>query len=192
MAKCKACRCDYTKTRSFQQACSVECAMKVAKAKREQAERKQAQAQSRLDRQRREEMKTLPALKKEAQREFNRYVRYRDVGRPCISCGNPLASQQVGGSTDAGHYRSVGSAPHLRFNEDNCHAQCKHCNQFLAGNPVQYRAGLIQRIGLERLASLESNSECLHLSRADVRSIRDTYRAKANALAKTLEALCAA
>ncbi len=133
-------------------------------------------------------MKTLPTLKKEAQREFNRYVRFRDFGRPCISCGSAVALQKCGGSVDAGHYRSVGSAPHLRFNEDNCHAQCKHCNQYLAGNPIRYRAGLVQRIGLERLAALESNSEFLHLSRADVRGIRDTYRAKANALAKIYKA----
>ncbi len=192
MAKCKVCRCDYTKTRSFQQACSIECALKVAQAKREQDERKEARESNRQDRKRREEMKTLPTLKKEAQREFNRYIRLRDVGRCCISCGFPMGEQQNGGSSDAGHYRSVGSAPHLRFNEDNCHAQCKHCNQFLAGNSVQYRAGLVQRIGAERLAALESSSECLHLSRADVRDIRDTYRAKANKLAKTVGALCAA
>ncbi len=190
MAKCKACRCDYTKTRSFQQACSIECALKVAQAKREQDERKEAMESNRQDRKRREEMKTLPTLKKEAQREFNRYVRLRDVGRCCISCGLSMGSQQAGGSIDAGHYRSVGSAPQLRFNEDNCHAQCKHCNQYLAGNPIRYRDGLVQRIGLERMAALESNSECLHLSRAEVREIRDTYRAKANALSKTVEALC--
>lgn len=52
-----------------------------------------------------------------AQEQFNRFIVLRDSGKPCASCGRylPLC---------CGHFRSVGAAPELRFNEDNAHGQC--------------------------------------------------------------------
>jgi hypothetical protein len=76
---------------------------------------------------------------------------------PCISSGRPLALDSIGGGYDAGHYRSTGSAPHLRFNEENVHGQSKHDNRYLSGNAVDYRIGLIKRIGLDKVEFLESN-----------------------------------
>ncbi len=140
-----------------------------------------------------EALKTVPQLKKEAQREFNRFIRARDrlAGHPCISSGKPLqwgTKGITGSAVDAGHYRSTGAADHLRFNEDNCHAQSVWQNRELAGNAVSYRLGLIERIGLERVEALESNNTPVKWTRDGLREIRDTYRAKANALEKALRA----
>ena len=168
----------------MQSVCGPSCALEFAREHRELAERKKHREEGRLDRKRREEMKTLPQLLKEAQREFNRFIRLRDAGRPCICCGAPLPGPTVGGGYDCGHYRSVGASPGLRFDERNAHGQTKQCNRWGAGRAVDYRMGLIQRIGLAAVEALEANNTPHKWTRDEVREIRDTYRAKANALAK--------
>src|SRR4051812_20738631 len=57
------------------------------------------------------------------------FVRARDEGKQCASCDKILIKLgRPGGDYDAGHFRSVGSAAHLRFDERNIWGQCKHCN----------------------------------------------------------------
>jgi hypothetical protein len=70
-----------------------------------------------------------------------------------------MPSDKLGGSFDAGHYRSRGSASHLRFNLLNIHKQCVKCNRFKSGNAVDYRIELIKRIGLENVEKLESDNK---------------------------------
>lgn len=131
------------------------------------------------DKAKREKLKTLPELKKAAQVEFNKWVRARDHDKPCISCGAPppdLSGFHAG--RDAGHYRSVGAAAHLRYHEDNCHAQCVHCNQYGAGKAVDYRIRLIERIGAARVEALEADNEPRKWTREELRAIAATYRQK--------------
>ncbi len=76
----------------------------------------------------------------------------------CISCGkyeHEISHSGGGGLWDCGHYRSVGSAPELRFEPLNAHKQCKKCNQFLSGNHVEYRFGLARRLSSDQLEWLE-------------------------------------
>jgi hypothetical protein len=129
-------------------------------------------------RQRKEALKRIPDYIKEAQIAFNAFIRHRDAGQPCICCGAPLGAGEVGGAYDAGHYRSTGSASHLRFNEDNVHAQRKQCNRYGAGRAVDYRIGLIQRIGLERVEALESSNQPHKWQREELKEITQTYRKK--------------
>jgi hypothetical protein len=180
---CRVCRDPFT-PRPMQTVCGMACAQEYARQKRETAERKAKRESTKGDRKRKEELKTLPQLLKEAQREFNRFIRLRDVYQPCICCDRPMADVGVGGAADAGHYRSVGSAPHLRFNEDNCHSQSKHCNRWGSGRAVDYRLGLIQRIGLARVEALEADQSSPNWTRDDVRAIRDKYRAACKELEK--------
>jgi len=102
-------------------------------------------------------VKTKSDIVKEAQSAFNSCIRARDRGKSCISCGKILLDGALGGGYDCGHYRSIGSAPHLRFYYWNAHGQCKKCNRYLSGNVVEYRKGLVQRIGIEKLKCLETN-----------------------------------
>lgn len=81
-------------------------------------------------------------------RIFNTFIRERDKGKPCISCGRFTELQ-------AGHFFAAGHYTHLRFNEDNVAGQCVQCNYHKHGNQAQYRIGLIQRIGEERVKQLE-------------------------------------
>jgi hypothetical protein len=178
--KCSHCRRKFFPEREAQEVCSDTCAEKKVKKLRKE----QKAAERLADKQKREDQKTLPKLKKEAQDQFNRYVRLRDAGKPCICCGAPLGFGEVGGGYDAGHFRSVGTAPNLRYDERNVHAQRKYCNRRLAGRAVEYRIGLIERIGLEAVEALEADNSVRKYTREELAEIRDTYRKRANELEK--------
>jgi len=159
---------------------------------RQQATKKAAKVQAaerKATREKLDAMRTKPQLVKLAQTAFNRFIRARDADRECISCGTPLQGAQVGGAFDCGHYRSVGSAVHLRFVEDNAHGQCKHCNSHLAGNHVAYRQGLIARIGQRAVELIEADSTLRKYTKEGLIEIARHYRAEAKKLQKARDAL---
>jgi hypothetical protein len=166
-------------------ACSIPCAQKLAQEKQRKEQERQNRARVRRIKQGiradRERMKTLPQLKKEAQKAFNAYIRERDKLKPCISCDKPADSQPNG--WDCSHYRSVGAAPHLRFDEANAHKSCKWCNQHASGNIVEYRLRLPERIGHAELERIETDNEVKRYTKEDLREITRLYRAKLKALA---------
>ena len=168
--ECKHCGTRFYPLRPMQAVCSPICASRLVK------EAKKVERES--FKVRKEAIKTIPDLIKEAQIVFNQWTRRRDqlAGHPCISSGRPL--DWSGNATDAGHYRSTGAASHLRFNEDNCHAQSKHDNQYLAGNVVDYRINLIKRIGLDRVEALENNNTPHKWTREELLEIKATYKRK--------------
>lgn len=92
--------------------------------------------------------RSLPWLLTKATELFNAFIRCRDAGQKCISCGNYSALQ-------AGHFYSAGHYPALRYLEDNVHGQCEHCNYFVHGNLLEYRKNLIKKIGEERVKKLD-------------------------------------
>ena len=182
--KCRHCREPFTPVRPMQKACSPACAIALTKKQAEAALLKKKREDLQKDRAKRQQLKTIPQLKKEAQSAFNRFIRARDraAGHSCICCGKPLDWGRIGGAVDAGHYRSTGSADHLRYDEDNCHAQRADCNLFGAGRAVDYRIGLLGRIGAERVAALEANQESVKWTRELLEQIKRDYAAKAKAL----------
>lgn len=107
-------------------------------------------------------------LKAKAQQIFNRWIRNRDAQKGCISCG---------GSVDhAGHYRSAGHFGNLRFNEMNVNGQCLRCNNFLSGNLINYRQGLVKRYGEEKVLMLESIRGVKKWSKIELELIIKTYK----------------
>lgn len=181
--ECQGCGSLFQPRSSFARACSQRCAMKVINADKK-AQKAAVRAEKAADRAKREEQETIPELIKRADKAFQEYIRERDrkAGHACISSGRPL--DWSGNKTDAGHYRSKGAASHLRYDEDNCHAQTKHENRDKAGNAVEYRIFLIERIGLERVERLESNNEPVKWTRDVLRQVIVIYRAKARELKK--------
>ncbi|MNJ66726.1 Bacteriophage Lambda NinG protein [compost metagenome] len=117
---------------------------------------------------------------REAQVLFNEFIRLRDAGQPCISCDSlPSDHDLITGSRwDAGHYRSVGACPELRFEPLNVHRQCVKCNRNLSGNAVEYRIRLVQRIGADRVAFLEGPHQPRKYTIEDLKAIKAEYRAK--------------
>lgn len=181
-AKCKVCQCAYTKTRPLQTVCSPPCALVLARKATEKAHAKEQAKDRKETRQKLDAMQTKPQLTKKAQTAFNAFIRARDAGKPCISCGTPLSNEP--NTYDAGHYRSVGSAPNMRFVEENCHGQCKHCNNYLAGNHVEYRKRLVERIGLQAVERIEADQTVRKYTREGLEEIAKHYRAEARRLKK--------
>lgn len=158
--RCKICGKPFIASRPLQRACSPACAIESV----ERAKRAKAAAAARLDRvetkAKLEKSKTRSDRIKEAQTAFNKYIRLRAIrfGHACISSGAPLRPGGVGGGFDCGHYRSIGSAPHLRFNLNNAWGQAKQDNRYGAGASFEYRRGLIARRGIEVVEALEANN----------------------------------
>jgi hypothetical protein len=95
--------------------------------------------------------KTLPKLKADCQKIFNEYIRLRDSGNPCISCGGF-------GEMQAGHYYAVSGYDGLRFDEDNVFCECVRCNCFDESHLIGYGSNLINRIGIERYKALQERA----------------------------------
>lgn len=180
---CKVCKGKFEPVRPMQPTCdNFDCKVAHATKHAEKLAGTRAKVVRKETKAAKEKLKTRSDYMKEAQVAFNTYIRARDrvAGYRCISSGRPL--DWTGNMVDAGHYRSVGSAPHLRFDERNCHAQSKKDNQYLAGNAVDYRLGLICRIGLEAVEALECDQSTKKWSADDLQAIRNAYRAKAREL----------
>lgn len=166
--KCKSCEVVFQPERQLQQTCSVQCAIDLVNKKKKQ----------KLDKEYREKkakLKTRREWLKEAQQAFNSWIRYRDKDEPCISC-----QRHHKGQYHAGHYRSVGSCPELRFEELNNHKQCSMCNSHLSGNLIEYRKNLLVKIGKDKLEWLEGNHPSKHYSIEEIKDIRDRYRKMIN------------
>lgn len=176
---CAVCRTSFTTRLLMAKVCSPVCAISWGKSKRAKAEKVAAIKDKRDTKAKLDDMRGKPELVKKAQTAFNAFIRSRDAGKPCISCNKPLQAATVGGAFDCGHYRSVGSAVHMRFVEDNAHGQCKHCNRHLAGNHVAYRAGLIERIGLRSVELIESDQTLRKYAREGLLEIAKHYNAEA-------------
>jgi hypothetical protein len=168
-------------------ACSPICAQAVAATKRAKDEKAAKTVERKEDAVKREKLKTRSDHMKAAQVAFNAFVRARDMDKPCICCGKPLQTNAVGGGFDCGHYRSVGSAPHLRFHEDNAHGQTKQCNRYGAGRAVDYRIGLIARIGLDAVEVLEADQSMRKYTIDELKEIKSYYRTLTRELTATYQ-----
>jgi len=100
-----------------------------------------------------EERKTIPSLLSNAQIAVNAYIRERDKGKPCISCGSEWKPDN-----QAGHFYSAAKFPRLRFDEENIVGQCCGCNLMKEGNYEMYRMGYESRFGSEKLAEIDEKA----------------------------------
>lgn len=75
---------------------------------------------------------------------------------------------------NAGDYRSTGAARYLRFDEDNCHAQSRHDNQYLTDNAADYWLGLIGWSGLGAVKALKTANRVRKWRRKERTGIKDT------------------
>lgn len=155
LKKCRICSTKFEPHNSTQVVCSPKCAYVLVQANKDKKARKrQAEDKKRL--------KTRSEWIKDAQKAVNEYVRVRDEKRVCISCG--VIGGRMANYWDAGHYRSIGSAPHLRFYTLNIHKQCKRCNSQLSGNVVEYRIRLINRYSTSFVEAIEARQDALRPS----------------------------
>lgn len=172
--KCVHCRQPFEPTyNTLKVTCSPECSLAWIRAKPDRAAAHRARAERKALAEHRKANKTSGKAAAEAQTAFNAWIRARDKGWPCISCGHPDDGTR---KRNAGHYIPVGRSPALRFDENNCHGQCEPCNSFKSGNLVEYRAGLIRRVGLAEVERLEAPHELPRRTREDFEEIAREYR----------------
>jgi hypothetical protein len=186
LKKCKVRTCrkpfEPNPKQPFKDWCSDDCGAVLGAEKLVKLKAKARRQERAQDKVKREGMKTIPKLKAEVQKVFNEFIRIRDAGKPCICCGKfatASALAKPGGAYDACHFRSRGSADHTRYNEDNVHLGLKDCNTW---GHKDYRGGLIERIGLERVEALEANQELVKWTHDGLREMKAYYQRRVREL----------
>ena len=186
--KCRnpACGISFPPQRLGQAVCSPKCGLAIKDVNQAKARKSLAQVERREIKVRKEKLKSRADHLREAQAAVNEYVRLRDAHLPCISCDStPNDNDLMTGSRwDAGHYRSVGACPELRFEPLNIHRQCVKCNRNLSGNAVEYRIRLVLRIGADKVAWLEGLHPARKYTVEEIKAIKAEYRAKTRELKK--------
>lgn len=179
--KCKNpdCRAEYMTQRPMQTACSPTCALAMARVKARKAHEARKKRERAEIREAKQRLKTRSDHMKETQQAFNAFIRERDHALPCVSCGRHHQGQY-----HAGHYRTVGGNPELRFEELNVHKQCAPCNNHKSGDIVNYRLELVRRIGADKVDWLEGPHEPKKYTVGDLQELKRHYRARTRELAK--------
>lgn len=173
MKSCCICPKQFEPFRTTDRVCSLKCDKKLKTQKANKKKKLKKELGKNV-------FKSFGKHEQDLQKEFNKYIRLRDAGKPCISCQkyiNPLT---------AGHYIGVGANCTLRFNEFNVNGQCSFCNGFLSGNPEQYRIHLINKIGIDKVLWLEGPHEPNHYSVSALQKLTKVYRGINERLEKEL------
>ncbi|RML58335.1 Bacteriophage lambda NinG [Pseudomonas syringae pv. pisi] len=179
---CPSCRVMFTPARAGQAVCGeIDCAIAHGQSEKGRAIAGKALAEvgRREIKVRKEALKSRSDHMKDTQTAFNAWIRERDAALPCVSCG-----RHHQGKYDAGHYRTVGSNPALRFEPLNCHKQCVPCNQHKSGNVVEYRLELVRRIGIVNVEWLEGPHEPQKYTVDELKALTAKYRALTKELKK--------
>lgn len=173
--KCKACGETFTPARPFQSTCSAKCAIEHAKKLLEKSRKNKILKEKKSWRQ-----SDKAHMLQEAQKAFNSYIRARDKGNLCISCGRKVEKG------DASHFFNVGSFPSVRFNLWNVHLSCQSCNRFKGGNKTEYIERLIEKIGIDRFNRLsELRHERKKFDLVYLRRICEIFKRKKSRLSKS-------
>lgn len=173
---CKICKREYQPRSTTQSCCGMDCAIEYARRKENKNAEKIAQIARKQHQEALDKLRPRQWYVNQAQKAVNAYIRSRDSGLPCISCGKHKTGY------DAGHYLARSTHPELRFDEDNIHAQCYYCNNYSKNAHAAYRGNLINRIGLERVEALEHTHPAAKWSIDDLKSIKAEYVKKLKGL----------
>lgn len=168
MKKCKVCKAEFRQVYSTTQStCSVTCAVILANQKKQKDWEKRKRSVK-------EELRTIQDYIKLAQQVFNKYIRLRDQGQPCIACGSKEMKK-----VNASHFYSAGGHYAVRFDERNVHSGCEHCNTFLSGNLLKYRENLLAKLGYEEFERLSFDAmKTRNYTKEELKEIIDTYKNK--------------
>lgn len=173
LKKCKICKAEFEPFNSIQAWCSPKCGYELSQKKLEAKSKRAEQSFRKETRKRKEALKSKSDWLNDAQKACNAYIRERDKGKGCISCGTTKTGIQY----CAGHFKTRGGHPELRFHPMNIFLQCnKRCNLELSGNIAEYRPRLIDRIGIKNVEWLEGKHEIQHLSIPEIKEISAYYK----------------
>lgn len=134
---CHLCAIDFAREKSKRLA--------ARKAAAQHRERKQAQSADKERIAQRKKELNRPHHLDQLQKLVNQYVVHvRDKDKPCCTCGTSNPSIKY----DAGHLRTRGACPELRFELTNIHKQCSvNCNQYKSGAVGEHKEYVIKEHG---------------------------------------------
>lgn len=166
--KCKNCKQAFTPIRStLEKYCKESECVRVWVAEEKDKQWKKTKAEKKA------ELLTIQDWVKITQATFNKFIRLRDESNVCISCQKPPKKQ------NAGHFFNANNHWNVRFDEDNVHLQCEHCNTFLSGNLIEYQGNLIKKIGQEKYDALvEQARKTRKFTIEELKEINETYKQK--------------
>ena len=179
MKKCKNCSEPFQfRFNTLEKYCwKEECKIIDVLQKIESREKSEAKTLNITKKKMKENLMTTSDYLKITQQVFNRFIRLRDKDENCISCNKPCKKE------NAGHYYSQGGHSAVRFDEDNVHLQCEHCNTFLSGNLLNYQVGIQIRIGVGKLLELQAKAhEVKKWSKQELIEITKKYKEKCKML----------
>ena len=109
---------------------------------------------------------------------FSEYIRRRDAddyGRvKCCTCDMVAHWSEM----DCGHFIP---RTHLstRFDEMNCHSQCKTCNQIMVGEMPKHGLYITQRYSIDTVSKLIAKSrKATHLMQHEIDELVEVYKQK--------------
>lgn len=164
--KCKVCSTPFTPFSSTAKVCGVACAVAYNDQIKAKKERKELAAQKL-------ELKPLHYWAKRAEKACNAYIRERDKGEPCISCGTYDAPVW-----HAGHCYTVAARPDIRYHEDNIHLQCPKCNTYQGGMVGEYKKRVVSKIGQARFDALAYVNPAAKKTREYYQAVEVEYKQK--------------
>lgn len=177
MKTCCICKEEFAPFQTTQKTCGLKCAVEAVEQKKQRNLNRDIQKAEKVARkalrERKQALKSKAQWLNEAQVACNAYIRERDKNEPCISCGNEKSDIQY----CAGHFKTRGGNPSLRFHPFNIHRQCnQYCNLQLSGNIQKYRPRLIEKIGLKNVEWLEGPHKAQNLTIDDIKEIKQYYK----------------
>ena len=126
--------------------------------------------------------KSLSHLIQNTVNTCHEFIRLRDKGKSCISCGGSWHSD-----FHAGHFYKAELYTTLKLEETNINGQCPKCNLFQDGNEGGYRLGLIKRYSKGFLDLLDSKAlldkmKGFKWDRVELKKKQNYYKNKINKL----------
>jgi hypothetical protein len=172
--RCKICKKGFKPFKTTQVVCSPKCAVQYIENTKLKKEAQSNLLKIGLDN-RIKEIKLSKDLEN-TKKQVHNYIHLRDKGNNCISC-----DRVNDGTFDAGHYFKAELYSSLKFNTNNIHLQCRHCNRYLEGHLNAYLIGLQKKIGKDNTDKLNELSEAYTQSafkwnREDLKTIRNEVK----------------
>tara|TARA_R110000787_G_scaffold74970_6_gene166303 strand:- start:372 stop:995 length:624 start_codon:yes stop_codon:yes gene_type:complete len=108
----------------------------------------------------------------------HRYIKERDKGKPCVSCGQSWSLDH-----QAGHWKKASDYSTLKFDENNIHNQCRGCNLLRDGNVQKYGDRIRMRISEEQKEEIErkcreEKQKVFKWERTELEELRNHYKKK--------------
>lgn len=186
MPKCKVCRKPSEPFNTLHNYCSIDCQLKWLNTKT--GKKTVNKTRRKIHKEKLATVRGFSHWAKVTQTVVNKYVRLRDIDKPCISCGkyDHDLKETPRGKWDAGHYKTVGARSQLRFNTKNINKQCVRCNGYQGGDISGQKTGIVKRFGQARLDWLDGHHESKDYSIEDLAKMRRVFNKKIRMVQKRL------